>query len=261
MALLNVNNWTLSIDGKALCGPLHFSLESGEVLGIVGESGSGKTLFSRALVGQWPNQAEISGEILYKKENMGSFTQRRWQELRGLELSYMAQNPMAVFNPYQTLYSHAYEFLHSHGVTAASDVKGRMLDAMAQCNLEDGENILRRYSFELSGGMLQRCMLSMLLCLPSEVFICDEPTSALDVINRQYIMETLENLKREGRTMVIITHDYHLLTALADKVLVLRKGEQMEFGTADEVIFHPKTAYAKELFQAPIYRRYDDDTN
>lgn len=261
MAILTAKNWTLSIGEKEYIGPLDFELQAGRILGIVGESGAGKSLLSRALVGQFPQGVNLQGQMLYKDLDIAGFSQKDWQKLRGLEISYMAQNPMALFNPYQTIYSHTYEFLCSHSVRAVSEIKGRMMASMKQCNLENPENILCRYPFELSGGMLQRCMLSMLLCLPNQLFICDEPTSALDITNRNHILKSLENLKKEGHTMVVITHDYQLLTMLADEVLVLKKGKQIEYGPSESVIFNATTDYAKELFLAPNYGRYTDDTH
>lgn len=129
------------------------------------------------------------------------------------------------------------------------------LQAMKELRLGHAEKVLQSYAFELSGGMLQRVMLSMLLCLDMEVLILDEPTSALDAYNRENMLRLLTALKAQGKAIVTVTHDYDLARQLGGEMVVMAKGELVERGPAETILTQPSHPYTQELVLGNPYER------
>lgn len=256
MAILEFKNWSVSIAHKTLVEPISWSLAEGETIAIIGESGSGKTLMTQAVLGKFPTQATMQGSILWHKEDISTFNDEKWQKLRGQEIAYMAQNPMSVFNEWQTIGSHAVEFMGSHTNMTTAQIYNKMLKTFKFCNLSNPQDIWRRYPFELSGGMLQRCMLGILMGLKSKLLIVDEPTSALDEVNAQIITNCLVDIKKQGLSMLVVTHDYNLMKKLADKIIILKKGKLIAFGDAKIIMQNTQNEYVQKLLSPPSYINY-----
>ena len=155
---------------------------------------------------------------------------------------------MSMFNPFQTIWTHFYETIKSHSTLSKSECRKKALDVLEKVRIANPESVLQQYSFELSGGMLQRIMLGMILCLDPETIILDEPTSAVDRVNREMILSLIKDLLDQHKTVITVTHDYYLARELGGNMLVLEKGKVVEFGKTEDLLTAPKESYTKELF-------------
>lgn len=255
MGKLEVKELCVRIGDKDYLERINFVLDEEKTLVIIGESGSGKTMLSRLLIGQRPEDAaQITGEILFDGENLLTMNNKNWSRYRGRRIAYIAQNPMALFNPSQTILSHAEELFKSHQKIDKEECVQKLIAALSNYNLKNPQNIIHKYPFQLSGGMLQRIMFAMMMELSPDLVIADEPTSALDEHNTQTIIDTLK--QHQGAGMIVITHDYELVRQLADDVIILKDGKIMEQGEAKEVLNDPRTDYGKALLLPKRYTRY-----
>lgn len=250
MGQLEFKNYSLRIADKQLINKVSFHLDAGKTLAIIGESGSGKTLLTKSIVGNFPQGSQRSGNIIFEGQDLLTFQVKQWQAIRGRQISYIAQNPMAVFNPMQTIGSHGVELLKSVLGIRKKEAYQRLVNAFEQYNLLDGVNLIHKYPFQLSGGMLQRIMLAMMMELSPKLIIADEPTSALDRSNKDTVIETLNRCKAKGVSLIIVTHDYYLMQKLAEDIIVFRESEIIEWGKASDVLNHPKSEYSGELVEA-----------
>lgn len=258
MERLIVKDLTLEIKDRVLLNHLNFELEAHESLGIVGESGSGKTLFSRLLIGRKPQGANIQGELTYRDWDILKLKEKDWQEIRGRKIAYIAQNPHGLFNEMQTIESHGLEVLTSLLKITKDQAREKFVQAMEDFNLENSRDLLKKYPFQLSGGMLQRVMLAMMMELNPYMVIADEPTSALDSWNAENVADLLRLCKSKGTQLLVITHDYRLLKGLVDRIVILKKGDLIESGPLEEVLKNPKSEYGKDLLAPRTYKRYRD---
>lgn len=252
---LSITNLSLCLNDQVLLSGISCSLSSDTNLIIIGESGSGKSLLSKLMIGHLPKGAQVAGEILYRGKNLLKLSSQELRVLRGQEIAYMVQNPMSMFNPFKRIKSHFIETLRSHRDLSKSDCLNLALAMMKELRLGHGEKVLKSYPFELSGGMLQRVMLAILLCLDPEVIILDEPTSALDAYNRENILRILKELKNKGKQLILVTHDYELARDLGGNLLVMHQGMMVEYGSVDQVLDNPVHAYTQSLVLSDPYER------
>lgn len=258
MGTINAKDLRLNIQDKLLLKGLTFSLEEGESMILVGESGSGKTLLSQLLIGKRPTDAEIAGTLKVNGKNILAYGPKDWEKIRGRQIAYIAQNPHGLFNSMQTIESHGLETFQGLLGLEKEEARTRFKKALAQFQLKDLDHLLKSYPFELSGGMLQRVMIAMMMELEPEFLIADEPTSALDSFNTQRVVDMLRISKNKGTQLLLITHDYSLLKDLGEKILLLRQGEQMEFGRVEDLMDHAKTPYGQALLAKREYKRYQE---
>lgn len=247
---LNVN-----IDDREIIKDLSFKIETDKSLAIVGESGSGKTFISRLLVGQKPASARISGDITVDGKEILKLSQADWEEMRGSYIAYIEQNPMGLFNEMQTIGSHAIELFKSKLKLRKDEALERFEFALAKFNLKNGKELVRKYPFQLSGGMLQRVMVAMMMELEPKILIADEPTSALDTYNTQKVIEVLKVCKDRGTRLIVVTHDYSLVKALADEIVIMKQGDLIESGDAMDILKNPQSEYGRKLMQDRVYVR------
>lgn len=257
MSVIKINNLRIEIKDKVLLDNINFEINNGKTFAIIGESGSGKTLLSKLLIGKKIKNSKLSGEITYCKKNLLEITEKEWIQHRGKDIAYLAQNPMAYFNPMSKIEEFAKEVFKSHMKITDTMCLEMLIDALTEFNLQSPENIIDKYPFQLSGGMLQRIMFAIILKLDPKVLIVDEPTSALDSQNTQNIIDILLKFKMKGKTLVIITHDYKLLKALADDIVILKSGKMLEYGNLDKIMTNSDEEYTKELLMPRIYSRKD----
>ncbi len=255
MEKIAVKQLTAQIEGKTILQDISFEVEAGQSMVIIGESGSGKTLLTKILIGQLPSSLSMQGEVHYGSMSLERNSLKDWQQLRGRRVAYMSQNPMAMFNPFQTIQSHFWETLRSHSKISKSACLTKAVASMKEVRLGEPEELLKKYPFELSGGMLQRVMLAILLCLEPETIILDEPTSALDIHNREQIILILKEQLAKGKTLITVTHDYHLARELGGKMLVMYQGAIMEEGPVAKLLESPSQAYSQDLILGNPYER------
>ena len=226
-----------------------FELTAGETLAIVGESGSGKSVTALALTRLLPvPPAEIKrGEILFDGKNVLTMDASQLRKLRGGRVAYIFQEPSTSLNPVYTVRSQIAEAvrLHRPDVTDVDAEVVRWLDAVG---IVDAARRVNDYPHQLSGGMQQRVMIAMALACQPDILVADEPTTALDVTIQAQIMELLASLKeRFGMAVILITHNFGIVSGFASRVLVMYRGKIVEQGPTAEVLRAPKHAYTRAL--------------
>ena len=231
---------------------VNLDLAEGEIVSIVGESGSGKTTVIRALLGVLPNTGRVSeGSITFDGQDLLSFSTKDWLDLRGNHIAMIFQDSGNMMNPIQTIGKQFVEFIQLHSTMSKQEAETKAIEMLALTNLPHPEAIMKSYPFELSGGMRQRVGIAMAITFSPKLLLGDEPTSALDVTTQAQIVEELLRINRENKTsMIIVTHNIGVAAHMSDKIVVMKQGAVVEYGTAEEVIRNPQAEYTKQLLNA-----------
>lgn len=225
-------------------------LYEGETLAIVGESGSGKSVFTKSFLGMLDQNGSITGgSIMYEGNDLAKYTtEKEWRTIRGKKISMVMQDPMTSLNPLKKVGMQIQESIELHqglDKAAAKAEAIRMLDIVGIPNPEVRYN---QYPHEFSGGMRQRAVIAIAVACHPDILICDEPTTALDVTIQAQILNLIKKLNRQfGMTTMLITHDLGVVATVCDKVAVMYGGLIMEYGTADEIFYHPRHPYTMGL--------------
>ena len=228
-----------------------FDLAEGEVLAIVGESGSGKSTIGLGLLGLLPKNASVRGSIRLRDRELVGIDQRTLRSVRGRRAAMIFQEPMTALNPVYTVGFQIAETLRAHQAMAPRAARARAIELLRMVEIPDPERRVDSYPHQLSGGQRQRAMIAQALALDPEVLVADEPTTALDVTVQAEILELLRNLRnRIDAGILLITHDMGVVADLADRVMVMHRGEVVEHGTASDVFHQPSHAYTRELLGA-----------
>ena len=229
-----------------------YSLEAGKTIGIVGESGSGKSVTAYSIMQILADTGRIvSGKILYKGQDLSTWSEKQMQEFRGKACSIIFQDPMTSLNPVFTIGSQLKEAVVLH-----TDKKGREADARAVELLElvginEPQRRVKQYPFELSGGMRQRVMIAMALACEPDILIADEPTTALDVTIQAQILELMQSLQKKlGMAIILVTHDLGVIADMCDNIVVMYGGRICERGTAHEIFYNPRHEYTRGLLRS-----------
>ena len=228
-------------------------LHRGEILGIVGESGSGKSMTAHAIAGLLNRHAlEKSGHIFFDGIDLLNSKRAIIRHYQGDEISIIFQEPMTSLDPLQRIGKQVEEALRIHHKELTADARRDIaLRTMEAVGLPDVEKVYRAYPHELSGGMRQRVMIVAAIISRPQILIADEPTTALDVTIQAQIIALLRSINEEyGTAIIFISHDLSLVRQLCHRVIVMRQGEIVETGTADEVFLHPHEDYTKMLIDA-----------
>lgn len=243
--ILKVSNLNLSIHGKLLVHGLDFYIQEGEALGLVGESGSGKTITSLAIARLLPELSIDSGRIDFSGEDITQFDNTQLQAIRGNELSYIFQEPLSALNPLHKVRKQISELLAVHKY--AGNIHDRVTQLLEQTGL-DYQQLENRCPHELSGGQRQRVMIAMALANSPKLLIADEPTTALDRSIQWQILDLLKGLQKSiGLTLLLISHDLHLVRRYADTLVIMRDGYAVETGTTQKIFTSAEHSYTKML--------------
>ena len=234
---------------------ISFDINKGEIVGLVGESGSGKSVTSLAIMGILPEKySKINGGKITLYENqddsidLTSLKEKDYQSFRGNKIAMIFQEPMTALNPVQKCGKQIMEMILIHNKISKTEAKQRVLELFKEVLLPDIERIYNSYPFELSGGQKQRVMIAMALSCNPDLLIADEPTTALDVTVQKTILDLLKSIQiKYGIGILFITHDLGVIKQIADKVIVLYKGEIVEKGEVNDVFYNPKHSYTKGL--------------
>lgn len=224
-----------------------FTLEKGESLGIAGESACGKSTLGLSLIRMILGGTIVSGKIILDGVSILDLPESKFSEkLRWKEIAMVFQGAMNSLDPVYTVKQQFYEILKQHKYSG--DYKKLISDATRSVNLD--ESVLAKYPHELSGGMKQRIVIAMALLLKPKIVIADEPTTALDVLIQAQIVNLLKKLKKNGMTVIMITHDLAILSEIAEKVGIMYGGKIIEFGSSFEIYKNPKHPYTKALLES-----------
>lgn len=250
--LLTCKNVTIAYQGVPCVHALSLELAPGETLGIVGESSSGKSTLLRAIMGFSPiGGAVVSGEISYNGESLTGGAAEKWRQLRGREIAMLFQNAAASLVPVQTVGRQIWECLRAQGAVDRKNVRAEAVALFRRLRFSDPEGLWESYPCELSGGMAQRVCLAMALLMGPKLLLADEPTSALDVIAQRRVMDEICAVKQQtGMAMLVVSHDFGVIAALADRILVLKDGREVEQGKVRQVLNNPQTEYTRQLIKA-----------
>jgi len=228
---------------------ISFNLDKGEVIGIVGESGSGKSVTSLAIMRLLePIVSQVKGEILLDDINLLSLPEAEMQAIRGNRIGMIFQEPMTSLNPVLTCGFQVAEAIKLHQHLTHDEARKRAIALFNEVQLPRPEAIFDSYPHEISGGQKQRVMIAMALSCDPEILIADEPTTALDVTVQKTIIELLLRLKAErNMSLVFISHDLGVIGEIADRVIVMYKGQIVEQAGITEIFSNPKHPYTKGL--------------
>jgi ABC-type glutathione transport system ATPase component len=252
-ALLRVRDLEINIGQppvKAVRG-IEFDLNPGEILGLAGESGSGKSVTAMALARLLPASATptYKGSVRLKgvEGNLLDLGELALRRVRGSRIAYVFQEPSSSFNPVYTIESHLNEILKLAG-KPSRERTGAINQALEEVGIKPDRNNLRSYPSAFSGGMLQRLAIACALVAQPDILVADEPTTALDTSTQKRIVELLMNLNREhGMAILFISHNLGLLKQVAGNLLIMKEGEIVETGKADDVLYHPQQPYTRNL--------------
>lgn len=259
MALLNIKD--LSIDFITDSGTtsairnISFQVNRGETVAIVGESGSGKTVTSLALLQllSSPPAKYKTGEILFSETESSTIdllktNEKKLRKIRGNKISMIFQEPMTSLNPVKTCGEQVMEAMRIHQTISKKEAEEKTVELFRRVKLPEPASIVHRFPHEISGGQKQRVMIAMAISCNPSLLIADEPTTALDVTVQKTILQLIKELQVEKNMSVIyITHDLGLVTEIADKVIVMYKGEVVETGNVSEIFLEPKHPYTQAL--------------
>lgn len=235
---------------KAVDG-VNFTVYQGETVCIVGESGCGKSVTAMSIMGLLPDSSKVQGEINLDGKDLTKLSKGNMRRIRGNELSMIFQEPMTSLNPVMTIGEQITEILLEHQAISKKQAVKKSLELIKMVGIGRGEQIIKSYPHQLSGGMLQRVMIAIALACDPKMLIADEPTTALDVTIQAQVLNLLQNLKEEtDMSMLLITHDLGVVAEVADRVVVMYAGKVVEQGTVEEIFANPKHPYTKGLLQA-----------
>jgi oligopeptide/dipeptide ABC transporter ATP-binding protein len=228
-----------------------FDLMPGEVVGLVGESGCGKSVTSLSILGLHEKPAgHVTGSVRLGEQELVGLPDRELLRIRGNRVSMIFQDPLSSLNPYLRIEEQLGEVLEHHQSMSGKAARARMLEMLKLVGIP-GEERLRAYPHQLSGGMRQRvCIAMALLCNP-QLLIADEPTTMLDVTIQSQILELLRSLRKErGMSILFITHDLGVVAELCDRVIVMYAGRIVEAGPTKALLQHPLHPYTEALLKS-----------
>ena len=237
---------------------VNFSIETGKTLGIVGESGCGKSVTARAILGMVRHPGKITdGEILY--HGMGNTVDiakmdpegKDIRALRWGEIAMIFQEPMTSLSPVHTIGNQMIEAIQLHKSVNKLEAESIAVDYLARVGLPYPKRLLSTYRHELSGGMRQRVMIAMALTCNPRLLIADEPTTALDVTTKAQILDLMRDLQEEyNMAIMFITHDLGVIAEMADDVMVMYLGKEVEFADVDSLYYQASHPYTQALLRS-----------
>ena len=250
--LISIQNLSISFHSNEqlvkVVNDISFDVLENEILGIVGESGSGKSVTALSILKLLPkNKTVLKGAINYKKKNLLELDNFEIRKVRGKEIAIVFQEPMSALNPTMKCLDQLRECIKDT-TTNKESVEKRMATLIKKVKLDGVDNFNSKYPHQLSGGQKQRLMIAMAISSNPKVLIADEPTTALDVTVQKEIIELLLQIRNsEGLSIIFISHDLSLVSEIADKLIVMYKGEIVEQGKSAKIFKSPTKDYTKGL--------------
>ena len=253
MNLLDVQNLRIKFstrrgETEAVKG-IDFRIVENESVAIVGESGSGKTVTAMSLTRLLPPPpvCSVSGKILFEKDDVAAMDETSLRKIRGRKIAYIFQEPSTSLNPVFTVGYQISEAVRLH-FPETEDVRKTVVEALGEVGIRNPELRYKSYPHELSGGMQQRVMIAMALACKPKLLVADEPTTALDVTIQKQIIDLLKFVRTSrGMSLLLITHNFGIISELCERVLVMFRGKIVEQGRCADVLNNPQHPYTKAL--------------
>jgi peptide/nickel transport system ATP-binding protein len=248
-SILTVKNLSLVVGNETLLDSVSFDIQHGEIFALVGESGSGKSLTSLAIMRLLPEVIVVrSGEIYLKESALFHLPESQMQKVRGKSIAMIFQEPMSALNPVMTVGSQVAEVIKVHLGLKKEQIKEKVLSLFREVALRDPEERYHWYPHQLSGGQKQRVMIAIALACEPDLLIADEPTTALDVTIQAQVLGLLKKIcKQRDLSILFITHDMAVVSEMADRVAVMKKGEIVEQAACKDFFTRPQHAYSQRL--------------
>ena len=242
MVLLKVENLTVFYPNskKPAVENLSFDLKEGEILCVVGESGSGKSTLLYAIAGLLPKTAKVEGKIYFK----GGKLKENLKHLRGKEIGFIFQEPSVYLDP---LFKVGKQIEETCLIHSGKNCFDKALNSLAYCGIPEPLRVYNSYPHQLSGGLKQRVNIADAMVNNPSLLLADEPTTALDVSTQKRILALFRKLKEDGKSIIVVTHDFGVVWEIADRVLVMKEGKKVEEGNVFELYENPKNPYTKRL--------------
>jgi len=252
MSLLQITNLSLSIYGLDILRDVTLSIDAGEIVAVTGESGSGKSMTALAVMGLLPKGTRTKGHILLGDQELTQLSEPDLCAMRGRDMGMVFQEPMTALNPVQTIGRQVAETIRIHDPSLPrAEAEAQAAATLTRVGLPQDRFPLSRYPHELSGGQRQRVVIAMAIALRPRLLIADEPTTALDVTTQAQILDLLKSLAREDDMgLLMITHDLAVVADMADRIVVMRRGQIVEQGATQTLLHDMQHPYTTMLFAA-----------
>lgn len=257
MALIEVKNLTTRfVVNRQLFTAVdnaNLRLNAGEVLGLVGESGCGKSVLVGSMLRLLrSNLVEVTGQVFYNGEEILGLPYESFRSYYGKQVSLIFQEAQSSLSPVFTIGFQLAETVRlHHPELSTNEVHNKTLDLLSRVGLPDPESLIKAYSHQLSGGMKQRVMIALAISAQPQVLIADEATSSLDVIIQDQILDLLKSLVKEmNMSLLLISHDFGVVSEMCDSVAVMNAGKIIEHGPRDQILNDPKEAYTRKLISS-----------
>lgn len=250
--MLELKNVTISYGDRPVVKDFSMMLKKGEIVSLVGESGSGKTTVIRAVLGLIPGGGRVTdGDILFEGKSLLKNTKEQWRHLRGTDISMIFQDSGAMMNPIRKIGGVFVEYIRTHEKISKKDAWEKGVKMLERMRLPDGNNIMKSYPFQLSGGMRQRVGIAMAMTFQPKLLLADEPTSALDVTTQAQIVRQMMELRDEyGTSIIMVTHNLGVAAYMGDKITVMQHGMIMDQGNREHILRSPQSDYTRSLIAA-----------
>jgi len=230
---------------------ISFSIQKGETLGIVGESGCGKSMTALAISGLLPVPHRLMGSIAFNGQRIEQGGLDAMRPYRGKKIAMIFQEPMTALNPVLTVGFQIAEMLVVHEHQSSTQAYQNAIELLAQVGISDPAQRAKAYPHELSGGMRQRVMIAIAMACRPDLLIADEPTTALDVSVQAQILDLMLKLQKDyGTALMFISHNFGVISEMADRVMVMYAGKVVEEGQTAEVLRNPQHPYTRGLMKA-----------
>ena len=246
--VLEIAGLTVGIGGTEILRGVDLSMEAGRIQGLAGESGSGKTMTGLAVMGLLPSGSRVTGSITYGDVELVGLSARRRNALRGTAMAMVFQDPSTSLHPMLSVSAQLTDHLRHHLGISRGAARDRAVELLDTVRIPDPPGALRRYPHQFSGGQRQRIAIAIALACSPRILIADEPTTALDVTVQAGVLHLLRDLASEmGLAVLLVTHDLGVMSAVADRVAVMRHGEVVENGERQQVFTAPAHPYTASL--------------